>query len=269
MGLAHTQSDCRSSTRIGRCRVAADPGYRRTREHPDLGNEIELGVAGVAGGQDWYQAPNAIDPAIGKMTFEALMQMPESKRIACLAEHIWPHEARILAALASGICSVDSKSRFSTHVSGMATTQPTFTVAFFKAMKDGGFPVDEVGVSIARPRLHLRKIACKPSKTWLKRFSASSAARFSSPSLVQARGCKGYSSGTTRFPAIQQTPDGQATFARDLVTWGRRQKVLSGIRPWMPDLPLATWAPMSLFKGGGKVVRLRPALDVFNAVAAK
>ena len=81
------------------------------------------------------------------MTFQALMQMPESKRIARLAEHIWPHEARILAAVASGIRSVDSKSRFSTHVSGMATTQPTFTVAFFKAMKDGGFPVDEVGVS--------------------------------------------------------------------------------------------------------------------------
>jgi hypothetical protein len=125
----------------------------------DLGNEIEFGVVGVAvrptpgscrdtaGGDDWYRPPDAVDTAIGKMTFQALMQMPEDRRIAWLAEHIWPHDARMLAAVASGIRAVDPKARFSTHVSGIASTQSKFVVAFFKAMKQGGFSADELGVS--------------------------------------------------------------------------------------------------------------------------
>src|SRR5262249_35493215 len=125
----------------------------------DIGNEVEFGIAGVAvrpvsgscddtaGSHDWYQPPDAVDPAIGKMTVQALRQMPETARIAWLAEHVWPHEARMLAAVADGIRTVDPKARFSTHVSGIAATEPEFTVAFFKAMSAGGFSVDELGVS--------------------------------------------------------------------------------------------------------------------------
>ena len=37
-------------------------------------------------------------------------------------------------------------------------------------------------------------------------------------------------------PGYPQTPDGQARFIRELVAWGRSEGVLSGIRPWAPDL---------------------------------
>ena len=61
-------------------------------------------------------------------TFQALMQMPEGKRAAWLAEHLWRHEAKMLAAVAAGIRSADPKARFSTHVSGIASTQPVLAV---------------------------------------------------------------------------------------------------------------------------------------------
>jgi arabinogalactan endo-1,4-beta-galactosidase len=66
-----------------------------------------------------------------------------------------------------------------------------------------------------------------------------------------------------------QTPDGQAAFLRDLVAWGRRDNVLSGIRPWAPDLALATWAPMALFQLDGKIATPRPALDALNAASPR
>jgi len=248
----------------------------------DLGNEIEFGVAGVAvrpapgscedtaGGQNWYRAPDTVDPAIGKMTFQALMQMPESKRAAWLAEHVWRYEAGMLAAVASGIRSVDPKSRFSTHVSGIASTQPAFAVAFFKAMKEGGFPADELGVSyyptssaFPKDRLQAFKEMAKAAQRELGRpiFIA----EFGYPA-AKMQGMFTWNDAVAGYP---QTPDGQASFSRDLVAWGRREKVLSGIRPWAPDLALAGWAPMSLFERDGMVVRPRPALDAFNGATAK
>jgi hypothetical protein len=244
----------------------------------DLGNEVELGVAGVAvkpvpgrcddtaGGKDWYQPPDAIDPAIGKMTFQALMQTPESKRIAWLAEHVWPHEAKMLAAVASGIRSVDPKARFSTHLSGIAAIQPAVMVAFFKAMKEGGFAVDELGVSyyptssqIPKDRLQAFKDMATTAQRELRRpvFIA----EFGYPA-GQMHGIFSWNAPAAGYP---QTAEGQANFLRDLVAWGRREKVLSGIRPWAPDIPVSEWAPMSFFEMDGKIARPRPALDAITA----
>ena len=243
----------------------------------DIGNEIEFGVAGVAvrpmpgscddtaGGSGWYQPPDAVDPAIGKMTFQALMQMPEAKRAAWLAEHVWPHEAKMLAAVAAGIRSADPKARFSTHVSGIASTQPALAVAFFKAMEEGGFAVDEAGVSYyptsspwPRDRLQAFKDMATAARRELGRpvFIA----EFGYPA-GHMEGMFPWNSAIAGYP---QTPDGQASFLRDLVAWGTREKVLSGIRPWAPDLGLSTWAPMSLFAREEKVLVPRPSLDVLR-----
>ena len=246
----------------------------------DLGNEIEFGVAGVAvkpvagscddtaGGKDWYQPPDGVDPAIGKMTFQSLMQMPEGKRVAWLTAHLWPHEARMLAAVASGIRSVDPKARFSTHVSGIASTQPAVTVAFFQAMKEGGFAVDELGVSYyptssAYPRDRLQAF---------KDMATAAHRELGRPIFIAEFG---YPAGTMQgmFPwndavaGYPQTAAGQASFSRDLVAWGRQEKVLSGIRPWAPDLALSTWAPMSLFERDGKVATPRPVLEALRTAA--
>jgi arabinogalactan endo-1,4-beta-galactosidase len=247
----------------------------------DLGNETEFGVAGVAvrpvlgscddtaGGHDWYRPPDAVDPAIGEMTFQALMQMPEVRRTGWLAEHIWPYEARLLAAVANGIRTVDRKARFSTHVSGIASTEPTFAIAFFKAMKRGGFSADELGVSyyptssaFPKDRLQAFKDMAKAAQRELGRpvFIA----EFGYPAATMG-GMFKWNDTIAGYPA---TPNGQASFLRDLVAWGKSEKVISGIRPWAPDLALATWAPMSLFEPDGKVLKPRPSLDVLHDRAA-
>ena len=248
----------------------------------DLGNEIEFGVAGVAvkpipgscddtaGGANWYRGPDAVDPAIGKMTFQALMGLPENRRIEWLAEHIWPHEARMFAAVAAGIRSVDPKARFSTHVSGIASTLPAFTTEFFQAMKKGGFAADELGVSYyptssAYPRDRLQ--AFKDLATMVHRELGRPVfiAEFGYPAGKMS-GIFNWNDAVAGYP---QTNEGQANFVRDLVAWGRREKVLSGIRPWAPDLAMPGWAPMSLFDRDGKVVTPRPALDALGAAPAK
>ncbi len=245
----------------------------------DIGNEIEFGVAGVAirpapgscddaigaNEQDWYQAPEAVDPSIGKMTFQALMGMTERMRIGWLARHIWPHEARMLAAVASGIRSADPRARFSTHISGIASTQPAVAVAFFQAMSDGGFAADELGVSyyptssaFPKDRLQAFKDTAKAAQRALGRQVF--VAEFGYPA-ARMQGAFPWNDTVAGYP---ETPDGQASFSRDLVAWGRREKVLSGIRPWAPDLAFPGWAPMSLFERDGAIVKPRPALDAFR-----
>ena len=244
----------------------------------DLGNEVEFGVAGVAvkpmpggcdaaaGASQDYKPPNRIDPAIGAMSAVQLVQMSQADRMKWLREHLWPYEAKMLAAVAAGIRSVDPKARFSTHVSGIASTQPQFAAAFFTAMKDGGFLVDEAGVSFyptssANPPNRL--LAFKDMATAVRTAIGRPVfvAEFGYPSEKMS----GVFSWNDAVPGYPQTADGQAAFVRELVTWGRKERMLSGIRPWAPELSAPGWAPMSLFERRGLTVTARPALDAFAA----
>ena len=242
----------------------------------DLGNEVEFGVAGVAvrpmpggcdaaaGATEAYEAPDRVDPAIGLMSGAALAQMDPGHRTAWLREHIWPYEAKMFAAVAEGIRSVDHGARFSTHVSGVASTQPAFAAAFFTAMKDGGFVVDEAGVSYyptSSPYPRDRLQAFKDMATAVNAAIGRPVfvAEFGYPASTMG----GVFSWNDAVPGYPLTADGQARFVRDLVAWGRRDGVLSGIRPWAPDLAMPGWAPMALFSRQGSVLTARPALDAF------
>jgi arabinogalactan endo-1,4-beta-galactosidase len=243
----------------------------------DLGNEVEFGVAGVAvqpmpkacddtaGGSGWYKPPDAIDPAIGKTSVVALMQMSEPKRIAWLQAHLWPHEAKMFAAVAEGIRSVDPNARFSTHVSGMASVLPTFTVAFYRGMRDGGFAADELGVSYyptssnsPRDRLQAFKDMATAAQRELNRPVFIS--EFGYPAATM-HGIFNWNDAVSGYPL---TPEGQANFIRDLAAWGATTGALSGIRPWAPDLAAPGWAPMSFFSLDGKTATARPALDAIG-----
>jgi len=240
----------------------------------DLGNEVEFGVAGVAvqpmpGGCDgatkdpgWYKAPDGVDPAIGKMAALELMKMPQAQRIAWLQAHIWPHEAKMLAAVAEGIRSVDPHARFSTHVSGFTAVLPVQAVAFFKAMRDGGFVMDELGVSYyptSSPYPPDRLQAFKDMATAVQRELGRPVfvAEFGYPSAKMESGFI-WNDAAKGYPL---SSEGQASFIRDLAAWGVGQGVLSGIRPWAPDLAPSGWGPMSFFALDGKTATARPALS--------
>jgi hypothetical protein len=243
----------------------------------DLGNEVEFGVAGVAvrpmpGGCDAsagatgaYEPPDRIDRAIGRMSAMTLAQMDQVHRIAWLREHLWPYEAKMFVAVADGIRAVVPGARFSTHVSGLASTQPAFAAAFFTAMQDAGFVVDEAGVSYyptssssPSDRLQAFKDMAIAVKAAIGRPVF--VAEFGYPAATMG----GVFSWNDAVPGYPLTPDGQARFVRDLVAWGTHDGVLSGIRPWAPDLALPGWAPMALFSRQGSLATARLALDAFT-----
>src|SRR5215471_16708497 len=84
------------------------------------------GRATTLRGANWYKAPDAVDPEIGKKSVIDLVKMPEPERIVWLQAHIWPYLAKSFAAVAAGIRSVDPNARFSTHLSGEAAVLPNF-----------------------------------------------------------------------------------------------------------------------------------------------
>lgn len=86
------------------------------------------------------RAPNGVDPAIGQQTIVGLLTMAEADRITWLRTHVWPYEAKILAAVADGIRSVVPNARFATHIS--QSQSATFALAFYQAMFDSGFEPD-------------------------------------------------------------------------------------------------------------------------------
>ncbi len=240
----------------------------------DLGNEVEFGVAGVAvqplpggcddtaGGAGWYRAPDNVDPAIGKMSVMGLFQMKEPERITWLEAHLWPHMARMFAAVVAGVRSVDPDARFSTHVSGVTAVMPAQAVAFFKAMKNGGYAPDELGFSFyptssERPahRLEIFKEGVAAAHRALGRpiFIA----EFGYPAALMTEGpFADWNHAVEKYPI---TPEGQAGILRDLAEWGSAV-ALTGIRPWAPDAPVPGWAPMALFSRDEKTAMARPGL---------
>src|SRR6185437_13653480 len=164
--------------------------------------------------------------------------------------------------VAEGIRTVDPHAKFSTHVSGVAATQPALTTAFYEAMKAGGFAADELGISYyptSSPAPADRLQAFKD--TALAAHRALGRPIFIAEFGYPAAPMSGIFTWNNAVKGYPQTDDGQAAFIRDLVAWGRESKVLSGIRPWGPDLAAAGWDPMALFHHEGKSAKARPALN--------
>jgi len=240
----------------------------------DIGNEVDLGIAGVAirpftpqdcasteGGPGWYKAPDAVDPEIGRMSRAKLLAMPVSDRIAWLRAHLWNYQGRMMAAVADGIRSVDPDAKFSTHTT-TSLSNTAVNVAFYKAMREAGFDVDQIGLSyyptISQNSLPVLKETAATLQRELGRRVF--IAEYGFPAAHIA----GQFAWNAPQEGYQQTDAGQAAFTRDLTAWGVRSGVLSGIRPWAPDFTDPVWSSMALFELAGKTANARPAL---NAIA--
>ena len=232
----------------------------------DLGNEIDFGTAGVApkglGACAGYQAPDGVDPVIGTKSVADLIAMTETDREAWLAAHVWPHQARLLAAVVDGVRSVDPTARFATHVSGVSASNSALALAFYQAMADGGFHPDELGFSWY-----------PTSNTDAGRVTAFRAtvdaarAKFAKPvfiaELAYAAGpmTGAYATWVNPLPSYAISPEGQAALLKDLASWGVVSG-LSGIRYWAPEVVVPSWSGFSIFVAtDATTATARPAID--------
>jgi hypothetical protein len=239
----------------------------------DIGNEVEMGVAAVTPHPlvptDHYQAPDGVDPAIGRMSAKELFAMREPDRIAWCNTHLWPHTARLLGAVADGIRSVDRSARFSTHISGGSQRTAAVPLAFWEAMRIGGYLPDHLGQSVWGTQ-GAGHDGPQDTFAWVRETSTALRRRFGRPMFLAEFGFP-----TGRMPSpfdwndVQQgypmNERGQHDYIRDIASWGARTGNLAGIRPWAPDYWIDSgWTNMSFFErsDGGAVAK--PALDAIR-----
>ncbi len=236
----------------------------------DIGNEVDLGIAGVAprpiGGAEasGYQPPDRVDPEIGRRAVTDLIRLPVDERIDWLQRHVWPHEARLLAAFAEGITTVVPDARFSTHLSGLGASDTTLPMAFWEAMRDGGYVPDEIGYSYypSSPASSLDTF----KQTITRTTAATDRPAFVAEYAYAAAPMEGehlFADWDTPEGDYPISEEGQARLLEDLTRWGVENRV-TGIRPWAPDLAWGLWAPMALFRAEGMTGEARPALDAMR-----
>jgi hypothetical protein len=242
----------------------------------DVGNEIDFGTAGVApqplagacdgdeGASGWYRAPDGVDPEIGKQSVLSLLTMTESARIDWLRAHLWPHEAKLLGAAIDGVRSVAPGAVVETHIS--SSISPTFAVAFYQAMRDGGVTLDVAGFSFyptssdtPPARLHLLRLTVEAVKSSLGMTSFLAEVGYPGAPLGGSSYFSTWNHALTSYPISES---GQHDLFHDLASWGA-SGALTGVRPWAPDVFVPDWAPMSFFvaASGSKVGVAQPAID--------
>ncbi|HEX3701093.1 MAG TPA: glycosyl hydrolase 53 family protein [Phenylobacterium sp.] len=239
----------------------------------DIGNEVEPGIAGVTvhpmtGGEN-YQAPDNVDPAIGKMSTVQLLKMSEAERVAWCKTHLWPSTGRILAAAAQGIRSVAPSAKVATHISPIGAKTSLGHLAFVETCKQAGFLPDQFGMSYY-PGGATTFGGPADAYAWLKETTQALKTRYGRPSFI-AEG--GVASGKMPPPFTFNAPvesypldeAGQYAFNRDMIAWGAKSGCLAGYRPWAPDLCIgADWAPMSWFDQHGATARAKPVMRAFE-----
>ena len=240
----------------------------------EIGNEVDFGIAGVAPkplpgalttelGYNWYRAPDKVNPAIGKKSIYSLLRTSSKSRIKWCEENLWPYQAVLMRAVKEGILSVVPDAKFTTHISGNGAVNSDFAVAFYRAMSEDGFDVDEAGFSFypsssTSPRNRLKAFQSTVKAVNQELGLPVFIAEFAYPAAPLKSGP--FKSWNYQQNKYELTPEGQAAILRDLTSWGVKNG-LCGIRYWAPDLIVPLWEGFSLFSVSGMRATARPALD--------
>jgi arabinogalactan endo-1,4-beta-galactosidase len=229
----------------------------------DIGNEVDTGVAGISPrpapsgvdaiidrGEEWYAAPDRVDPEVGRTSLLDLVRRGMDELIPWLERHVWPHQARLLAAFADGVRSVVPDARFGTHLAAHAAVDARFPLAFWEAMAAGGYRPDVIGTSFYPSN------GQAPSGDAFEDFRRTVATlqdKLQRPVFVSeygypATGDAVWEGWDRPVPCYPLTEDGQAALLHDIVAWGHANG-MSGVRPWLPDGFVGVWglATMALF----------------------
>jgi len=240
----------------------------------DIGNEVNFGIAGVAAqpvpnamsgemGANWYRAPDAVNPEIGKQSVYSLLTMENTALIHWMEINIWPFQAKLMNAVREGILSVDPHAKFSTHITFSENT--AFVTAFYKAMDENGFKVDVAGLSFypssaANPinRFLALKETVKSiyGQTGLPVFIAEYAYPAYPKDYIPTGPFKDWNK---KLPNYEMNIEGQEALLRNLASWGISNGIC-GIRPWAPDL-VVLWTEFAMFSVTDLTAKALPVMD--------
>ena len=190
----------------------------------DIGNEIDFGTAGVApqgirAARFRVGRPGRRRPGHRPANGRGAPADARAARVAWLSAHVWPNEAKIIAAVADGIIAVDPNARFATHIS--QATDTAFAQAFYARWSRAAFGSTS---SASRTTRAHRPPRCA------RRRSARRSRRAGAGGEAGVLGGVRLPGGADRdrdvlewnnaLPSYALTPAGQAEVLHDLASWG-------------------------------------------------
>jgi arabinogalactan endo-1,4-beta-galactosidase len=165
-------------------------------------------------------------------------------------QDVWPTEARLLKAAIAGTRRANPDARILLYVSGQCFFPSrygeirSFTAAFFETMAQLGVDFDIAGFSWVYP--YCGECWPFPGATAASIFQTAEAvaqkiAALGKPVIIAEAGYPSAPQGipgTTPMPGYPYTPEGQATWVRDMLQYARNSKYLSGFfyfgADWIP-----------------------------------
>lgn len=222
----------------------------------DIGNETNFGFAGVSVGRK-----TAVNPKLEKAKPMWIYPRPHLGA-GWLAKNVWPYNARMMVAVATGIRRVDPKAKVSVHIA-TAIADTHYVVKYYKTLMENGFRPDEAGISFypSTPGIwfdQLKRFKEIVSAVFRNCGLKTFVAEYAYPSSPMTAG--EFKSWNRKTKGYGHSEADQSRLLQDLISWGK-ENGLSGIRPFAPDLN-GHWEPMSLFNfdPGKKIATAKKAL---------
>lgn len=208
----------------------------------DIGNETNFGFAGVNVGQK-----TAVNPALAKAKADMRLYIRPHLGANWLTKNVWRYNARMMAAVAAGIRTVDPGAKVSVHIA-TAIADTYSVVKYYGTLIENSFTPDEAGISFYpstpgpwRDQMKRLKeiVTSLYARFGLKTFIA----EYAYPSKPMTEG--EFKNWNKKTKGYDHSEADQSRLLRDIIAWGK-DNGLSGIRPFAPDLN-GHWEPMSLF----------------------
>ena len=223
----------------------------------DLGNETNYGFGGVM-----MPLKSAVSKATKKQFW--ITYMKKGFGADWLAKNIWCYNAKMFAALKSGIQEVYPSAKFSSHISTV-TVGDKYVVKYFQTLRDNGYAVDQAGISfypnatsvMPDKIAQIKKIVLAVNRELGVNVMLAEYGYANETGLASGT----FSSWNNKVHGYELTDEDGARFLKELITWGKNNG-MAGIRPWAPELDWAN--PWFDFDKETKTATAKMAL--FNAL---
>ena len=191
-----------------------------------LGNEIDIGILDFLPGSR-IAVPPGVNP---------------TRDMTWMRDNVWPIEAMLLKAAASGVKRADPNARLIVHIAGLEFTPGNvFVPAFFQAMQDLGVPYDYAALSHPYATTPW-KLENYPKACWFKRLALSTermaAITGKRVMLVEASYPSAVVGGivSAPMPDFPYTEAGQAAWIREELRFASSRSNVVGWHYFYPDM---------------------------------